>query len=244
MVDAASLTVVHRDQHLLVLFKPAGLATTSPDGSGCLASLAREIDPSAPRLHASSRLDADVTGLVTFARTDRAIAQLMAARAGGRYQRFYLGLSAKAPTPERGEWRGAVAKDPRNPRRRIIALEGKAGAVSAHSRYQVVSCSAQVTLLSLLPQTGRTHQLRLHASAAGAPLLGDKHYGGPTRVTLSDGRVVRASRVMLHCARLRLPAIDRDDQLVLDAPVPSDMRDLFAALGGEVDSLDAAAWDR
>ncbi|HEX4352905.1 MAG TPA: pseudouridine synthase, partial [Polyangiales bacterium] len=194
MVDASSLQVVHRDEHLLVLFKPSGLATTSPDGSGCLASLAREIDPDAARLHASSRLDADVTGLVTFARTDRAIAQLMAARAAGHYQRYYLGLAAAAPDPSHGDWRGAIAKDPRNPRRRIIAAEGKSGAVSAHSRYRVVSSSSQVTLLSLRPQTGRTHQLRLHASAAGVPLLGDKHYGGLTRVTLPDGRVVLAPR--------------------------------------------------
>src|SRR6266545_3893474 len=72
--------VVHRDDDLLVIDKPSGLPTTSPDGVNCLASWAREHDPDAPRLHASSRLDAEVTGLVTFARTSRAIQQLTAAR--------------------------------------------------------------------------------------------------------------------------------------------------------------------
>jgi 23S rRNA-/tRNA-specific pseudouridylate synthase len=242
MPEQPALSVVHRDLDLLVLNKPAGLPTTSPDGSGCLASLARELDPDAPRMHASSRLDAEVTGLVTFARTDRAIASLLAARQAGTYQRFYLGLAARAPQPAEGDWRWAIAKDPRNPRRRIARPDGSAGAVTAWSRYRVLCALPQVTLLLLRPQTGRTHQLRVHASAAGAPLLGDKHYAGPTRLVLPDGGVLRAPRVMLHCARLVLPGIAAAQPLTLDAEVPRDLRELFVSLGGDPVTLRPEAW--
>jgi 23S rRNA-/tRNA-specific pseudouridylate synthase len=244
MPDAPAVSIVHRDAELLVLHKPAGLPTTSPDGSGCLASVARELDPAAPRMHASSRLDAEVTGLVTFARTDRAIASLMAARQAGAYQRFYLGLAARAPTPPEGAWHWAIAKDPRNPRRRVARPASSPGAVNADSRYRVLAELSHVTLLLLRPQTGRTHQLRVHASAAGAPLLGDKHYEGALRVVLADGGVVRASRVMLHCARLELPGIASETPLTLDAPVPADMRELFVSLGGDVENLHAQSWAR
>jgi 23S rRNA pseudouridine955/2504/2580 synthase/23S rRNA pseudouridine1911/1915/1917 synthase len=98
-------------------------------------------------------------------------------------------------------------------------------------------------LLLLSPLTGRTHQLRVHAARAGVPLLGDRHYGGPVKVTLPDGRVVRAGRVMLHCARVRLPKIAptaEPERLTLDAPIPADFRAVWLALGGELASLESA----
>src|SRR5690349_10687472 len=65
--------VAHQDEHLLVVIKPPGLPTTSPDPEGeCLAAIVRRLEPRAQRMHATSRLDRDVTGLVTFAKTDRA----------------------------------------------------------------------------------------------------------------------------------------------------------------------------
>jgi 23S rRNA-/tRNA-specific pseudouridylate synthase len=233
----AAPTVVHRDADLLVLYKPAGLPTTSPDGEGCLASLARALDPDAPRMHASSRLDAEVTGLVTFARTDRAIAALTAARRQGKYGRFYLALASSAPQPERGEWHWEIAKDPRNPRRRVAQPAGSGRGAHASSRYEVLCTLSHAALLGLRPETGRTHQLRVHAAEAGVALLGDKHYAGPMRVVLADGRVLRAPRVMLHCARLTLPGIASAAPLTLDADVAQDMSELFAQLGGDPELL-------
>jgi 23S rRNA-/tRNA-specific pseudouridylate synthase len=236
-ITSAAPTVVHRDADLLVLDKPAGLPTTSPDGDNCLASTARVLDPGAPRMHASSRLDAEVTGLVTFARTDRAIEALTAARRQGTYGRFYLALASRAPEPERGEWQWEIAKDPRNPRRRIAQRAGSGRGAHASSRYEVLCTLSHAVLLGLRPETGRTHQLRVHAAEAGAPLLGDKHYGGPMRVVLADGRVLRAARVMLHCARLTLPAIASAEPLTLTAEVARDMSELFAQLGGDPELL-------
>jgi 23S rRNA-/tRNA-specific pseudouridylate synthase len=250
--------VVHRDDDLLVIDKPSGLPTTSPDGENCLASWARAHDPDAPRMHASSRLDAEVTGLVTFARTTRAIEQLTAARAAGKYRRFYLGLARTLPEPADGEWRFPIGRDPRDPRKRVALASGRSvregrakpgkeargacAADSAWSRYRTLSSAPRVTLLLLMPETGRTHQLRVHAARGGAPLWGDKHYGGPARDVMEDGRVVTARRVMLHCTQLILPGIASPEPLVVHAPVADDMRGFFVALGGEPGLLVPSAW--
>jgi hypothetical protein len=77
----------------------------------------------------------------------------------------------------------------------------------------------------------------LHASHAGAPLLGDGAYGGSTRITLPGGRVVSPKRIALHAAKVEL-VMRGKPELVIECPVPSDLRDLWSALGGE-----AAAWD-
>ena len=234
--------VLHRDDDLLVLYKPAGLATTSPDGRNCLTEIAARLDPSAPRLHASSRLDAEVTGLVTFARTTRAIEGLLAARRAGQYERYYLGVATGPLTPETGELDWSIDRDPRDPRKRIAldrATPGKSGkerGQEARTRYRVLAVLPTAALLLLSPLTGRTHQLRVHVARAGSPLLGDRHYGGPTKVTLPNGRVVRAGRVMLHCARVRLPTF----RLTLDAPIPEDLKTLWQQLGGAVSTLENA----
>jgi 23S rRNA-/tRNA-specific pseudouridylate synthase len=254
--------VVYSDPDLLVIDKPSGLPTTSPDGENCLASWAREHDPAAPRLHASSRLDAEVTGLVTFARTTRAILQLTAARKAGRYRRFYLGLARHPPEPLEGEWRFPIARDPKDPRRRVAlapgasvrarstrpggsdrAPRGLCLADSAWSRYRTLFAREALALLLLMPETGRTHQLRVHAARGGAPLWGDKHYGGPVREVFEDGRVLAARRVMLHCAQLILPGIAAPEPLVLHAPVPHDMQAFYTALGGDAGKLSPNAWD-
>lgn len=250
--------VVYRDDDLLVIDKPSGLPTTSPDGENCLASWARTHDPDAARMHPSSRLDAEVTGLVTFARTTRAIEQLTAARTAGRYRRFYLGLSRAAPEPADGEWRFPIGRDPRDPRRRVAlpagesvragkaksakAASGACLADSAWSRYRTLSSGSRASLLLLMPETGRTHQLRVHAARGGAPLWGDKHYGGPAREVMDDGRVVSARRVMLHCTQLILPGIGKPEPLIVHAPVAADMRGFFVALGGDAALMSPSAW--
>jgi 23S rRNA-/tRNA-specific pseudouridylate synthase len=260
MTDSApDVRVLHRDADLLVLYKPAGLATTSPDGRNCLTEIAAQLDPGAPRLHASSRLDAEVTGVVTFARTTRAIEGLLAARREGQYERYYLGLATGPLEPASGELDWAIDRDPRDPRKRVAVevlsspttstttsegsrrKRGRDQAQEARTRYRVLEVQPMAALLLLSPLTGRTHQLRVHVAYAGVPLLGDRHYGGPVKVTLPNGRVVRAGRVMLHCARVRLPSFDAAGSLLtLNAPIPEDFRSVWQALGGTPSALENA----
>ncbi|NOY92380.1 MAG: RluA family pseudouridine synthase [Deltaproteobacteria bacterium] len=229
--------VVHRDAQLLVVYKPSGLLTTAPKGGDCLARRVAQLDPDAPRLHASSRLDAEVTGLVTFARTPEATAALIRARESGRYQRLYLGLLL-GEVPARGRWELPIGVDPVDSRRRLAGA-GRAPK-SAATRFVRRASAAGVSLVELRPETGRTHQLRVHAQAAGFPLLGDRVYGGARRVVLEDGRVVSVRRVMLHCAALGLPDVVRGGRLCLEAPLPEDVQRVWRGLGGDAAALSLA----
>jgi 23S rRNA-/tRNA-specific pseudouridylate synthase len=234
------VTIVHQDEELLVLFKPSGIPTTAADDSECLVDIAQRLDTKAPHLHPMSRLDAQVSGLVTFARTRSAIRQILLARETGKYQRLYLAISGRAPEPPQGIWRSPIAIDPSDPRRRVVvAEESKTQPTQrdAITAYNTITQLENAALLHLRPQTGRTHQLRVHASAAGVPLLGDRHYGGPHRVVRRDGRVIRIKRVMLHCARLVLPDLVNGGELTLRAEPPLDIQELWRDLGGSEEAL-------
>jgi tRNA pseudouridine32 synthase/23S rRNA pseudouridine746 synthase len=245
----APIHVLHRDADLLVVDKPSGLPTTSPDGGDCLAKRVEAMDRGAERCHPSSRLDAEVTGVVVFARSSRGIDLVVRAREEGRYARRYVALT-RAPeagsmlaTNERCEWRWPIAIDPRDPRRRRALEDGARGerAQDAHTRAAVLSRSPLATSLLLEPVTGRTHQLRVHAARGGAALLGDVAYGGPRRVTATDGRVLACPRVALHCLVVVLPA--RDGGLrAFRSPHPTDLAELGATL--ELAPLDLDAIER
>jgi 23S rRNA pseudouridine955/2504/2580 synthase len=236
----AEIGIAYRDEHLLVLIKPPRLPTTSPDGLNCLAAMARALDPSAPKMHPSSRLDRDVTGLVIFARTERAIEMLLQARRDGRYERAYLALVAGVPDPERGTWHWSIAIDPADPRRRIAVEEGSpaARAQQASSDYALRASARGFSVLALAPRSGRTHQLRVHCARAGHPILGDVAYGGAPRVVLQDGRVVAARRPHLHCARVCVPhPRGGRERLELVAPVPDDLARSWTSMGGDRGAL-------
>lgn len=229
------IEVVHRDKHLLVVLKPPGIATTAPNDGHCLTKSVQAFDPSAPLLHPSSRLDLPVSGMVTYARTKIAIAALRSAREEGTYRRLYLGLAMSAPDPAEGQWTWPLGIDSRD--RRLRAVGAPLGQKEASTEFLSRQQCEHVTLLAMRPQTGRTHQLRVHAAHAGAALLGDRAYGGPVRVTLPSGRVITARRVMLHCAALAIPDVARGGTLKLESHPPKDFARCFAALGGDADQL-------
>jgi 23S rRNA-/tRNA-specific pseudouridylate synthase len=99
----------------------------------------------------------------------------------------------------------------------------------------VVAAASQktlaVSLLSVRPITGRKHQIRIHSSHYGYPLLGDVRYGGPTRLTQPNGSVLSVKRVMLHAYRLVIPW-EREPWSITCAP-PRDFEGLWTSLGGD-----------
>ncbi len=169
----------------------------------------------------SQGLSGPVSGLVTFTRTAEANRTLLEARSMGRYRRLYVGLARVAPDPPEGIWEGKISIDPKDRRRRVVGPGREAR--RAATEYALASRGEDVVMMHLRPLTGRTHQLRVHMSAAGSPLLGDVRYGGERRVVRGDGRVVSCRRVMLHCAALELPDVESGETLHLRAPLPEDM---------------------
>ncbi len=236
--------VLHRQQGVLVVDKPAGIPTV-PDLVGAHGALldeaSRAVSLPASSLHPTSRLDLEVSGVVTFATDARAAAKLASAREAGRYRRLYVAIASGSLEVERARWTWAIARD-RDPRRRK-AIDGEAtDAKPSASRVVLVAHStvgsATHSVLALAPETGRTHQLRVHAARAGLPLLGDALYGGPRRITSDKGSVRTLDRVALHCARVQ---IDLGDCIVdASSPVPPGMRALATALGFAEDVFEKA----
>jgi 23S rRNA-/tRNA-specific pseudouridylate synthase len=228
---SAPVRVLARADDLIAVDKPAGIPTI-PDQSGTshslLALVATELGCAPERVHPTSRLDRDVSGVVVLALTREAAARLSAARARGDYERRYLAIAARAPEPPRGAWTAPVGRA-RDPRLRAV---GGRDAADARTRSACVACAGGgQELLAAAPETGRTHQIRLHAAHAGAPLLGDRAYGGPARLVLPSGRVLEPRRIALHAARVAVPDA-RGARVVVASPVPAELEALWAALGG------------
>jgi len=235
---AMPATLLLDEDGLVAADKPADV-TTIPGhdaaSESLLATVARTLGVHPLTLHPTSRLDRGVSGVVLFARTPGAAERLSAARERGEYTRRYVAIAASPPAPPSGEWTASIGKAA-DPKHRAVAGRD---AVAALSRYATVASAGAWTLLALEPVTGRTHQLRVHAAHAGAPLLGDRVYGGPSRATRPSGSVLSFGRIALHAARVRVP---RDDGTALEvsSPVPTVLREWWRAGGGEDDAWDAA----
>lgn len=234
--ETATPQILHQDDHLLVVAKPPGLPTTAPNATDpCLVSWVASQLPQHATPHATSRLDTPVSGLVTFALTSKANRHLLEARRAGAYARTYLGITSRSVAFADSEWSWPISIDPTN-RKLRVAAPGR-GERDASTKCELAARGDFATLLRLSPRTGRTHQIRVHASRAGVPLLGDHAYGGDRRVVLPDGSVVTARRVMLHCARVRFPQVTGNGVTDLEAPVPEDMTGVWVSLGGDPAAL-------
>ena len=219
--------VVSEYRDLYAVFKPHGLPT-EPDRSGTLSALHSVADvlgvpPSV--LHAATRLDAQVSGLVVIARGAEAARLCAELKATGALHRRYLALASRAVEPATGTWNAPIGEGRRRARDALTRYETLATA-------RPLSSSAAPTLLGVEPVTGRTHQIRLHAAGAGAPLLGDVKHGGPRRVVLPDGRVLVVDRVALHAVQVRV-LVGGAPVWTVSAPFPDDLAVLWATLGGD-----------
>jgi len=235
--EERTATLLRNAGDLVAADKPAGIPTI-PDHAGSahalLHAVARALGVEASCLHATSRLDRDVSGVVIFTLTKGAAERLARARAEGVYERRYVAISARAPEIGGGTWDVPIGRAP-DPRLRMA--KGR-DPVDARTRYQVVARAPRgEAMLAVAPVTGRTHQIRVHSSFAGAPILGDRAYGGPPRVTLATGRVLEPGRIALHAARVVVPGEDGSPMLVT-SPIPTELQSLWSALGG-----DPAAWE-
>jgi 23S rRNA-/tRNA-specific pseudouridylate synthase len=204
---------------LVAVAKPAGIPTV-PDHHGSSHSLvavvARMLKKKPGDLFVTSRLDREVSGVVVFALSEAAESRVKEARAKGEYARRYVALASGEPAADaepEGTW--------------STAIDGKASTTC----FRVVARANGHTMLAVDPVTGRTHQIRIHASRANLPLLGDPDYGGPRQVTLPNGRIVALSRIALHAARVAVAGI------VAEAPIPDELERVWSELGG-----DAGAW--
>jgi 23S rRNA pseudouridine1911/1915/1917 synthase len=232
----AEVTILARRGGVVIADKPAGLATT-PDrrgGRSLIGDLAKALGVEAARVHPASRLDVGVSGVVVCCLDDAAIRAVERAREDGAYARVYLAI-ASARVEGEGVWDAPIGVVRRGGRS-IPAANGRDPRPAA-TRFSALAHARGATLLRLEPITGRTHQLRVHAAHAHAPLFGDRDHGGPRALTDAKGRVSPLERVALHALSVRLPAGD-GDVIAAESPVPAALRALWNGLDG-----DDRAWD-
>ena len=177
------LHVLYEDNHLLVVNKPAGIATMgTASGTASMVTLAKEYlkrqykKPGNVYLGVVSRLDSLVSGVLVFARTSKAAARLSEQFRERATKKVYWTIVSGVPQPKKGELVHWMSKD--ESRQRMVASTKKtADTQEARLKYQTLREFSTGTLLEVELLTGRKHQIRVQLAAAGHPILGDRKYG-------------------------------------------------------------------
>lgn len=213
-----NLEVLHVDNHLLALLKPAGVPVV-PDESGdeSLYDAAREwirreyAKPGEVFLGVVHRLDRPVSGVVLFARTSKAASRLSEQFRSHSVRKLYYGVSESRPRGESGVLEQWLDKDGERNVVRLLERE-QPGAQLAVTSWRLAAYERGLAHLDLEPRTGRPHQLRVAAASLGAPLLGDLKYGAV--------RPLPDKSVGLHAAELEVEHPTLRTPLVLRALPP------------------------
>lgn len=220
--DFKELDIRWIDQDLLVVNKPRGLvvhpAAGHPTGTltDFLEAWALERGETLPgRGGLVHRLDRDTTGLIVIARTEAAQTALTEALRRREIHRRYLALVHGHPRALRTVVEGALDRDPRDRTRMAV----RAGGRQAVTHFTVLERFAHHTLLAVDLETGRTHQIRVHLSAVGLPIVGDPVYG------TEPGR-----GQLLHAARLSFAHPRTGQPVTVEAPLPEDFASALAVL--------------
>lgn len=210
--------IVFADADLVVVDKPAGIpsvpARTPLDPPAVAERLAEQFGP----IEAVHRLDRDTSGLLVLARTSIARAALGRSFERGEVAKRYLAVVTGRPPADEGELHLPLAADPdRPPRQRVDLVLGKRAA----TRWRLVAAPADgansISLLTITPLTGRSHQIRVHLAWLGCPIVGDRLYAArPCAAAAPPPEVSLA----LHAAGLELPHPITGERLVLAAPPP------------------------
>jgi 23S rRNA pseudouridine1911/1915/1917 synthase len=236
------LDVVHEDDQLLVLDKPAGLIVHAGHGqrSGTLVNallargtpLAGRGAPDRPGI--VHRLDQGTSGLLVVAKTDAAYDALSEAFSRRAVRKLYLALVWGRVDPDRGTIERPVGRSRSNPVKMAIAGRGSRSAVS---HYRTVESLPGFSLLAVRPETGRTHQIRVHMQSIHHPIVGDARYGGRQWRGVIDAEKRNAlrgfERLALHASELSFAHPGTGEVQTLAAPLPGEFETLLRVLRGD-----------
>ncbi len=218
--EAIPLNIIYEDDDLLVIDKPAGLTVHPAPGhpshtlvNAILSHLSSVPDTGdSLRPGIVHRLDKDTSGVMLVARNSVAQANLSDQFKARSVVKTYLVLVKGLLTPERGIIEAPIGRDPRHRKRMAVAAEGRGKL--ARTQYQVVKYIDNYTLLEVMPETGRTHQIRVHLSAIGYPVVGDTTYGVKSAYL---------SRQFIHASRLGFHLPSSGEYVEFESELPEDL---------------------
>ena len=212
------LPVVREDEHLLIVNKPAGMTAHAsnflpgtPTVAGALA-WERGADF---LFHPVNRLDKGTTGLMVIAKSGYVHDLLRRKLHTEAFRREYRAVCLGCPQPERGTVDAPIGRDESS----VVARRVRPDGSPAVSHYEILARGDGLSLLALRPETGRTHQLRVHMAAVGCPLAGDWLYG------TEDPALI--PRPALHACALALEHPVTGERVEASAPLPEDMQRLL-----------------
>ena len=230
------LDILHEDDALLVLNKPAGLVVHPAAGheqhtlvnallhhcAGQLSGIGGVARPGI--VH---RLDKETSGCLVVAKTDETHVALSTQFATRKVEKLYQAIVCGEMERDQGEIRAAIARHPSH--RKRMAVDHELGR-AARTTYRVVERLRGATLAEVTLHTGRTHQIRVHFQFLGFPLVGDATYGHRQNQRLAELTNYTAPRQMLHAGRLSFTHPRSGKRMSFTAPLPEDFRDALSAL--------------
>ena len=231
------LDILHADEHLIVVNKPAGLLTI-PDRAGNKENLLAALQKKFGNVLTVHRLDRETSGVLCFARTEAAHRHLSIQFEQHSTDKFYLALLDGVLHNEEGEIDKPIGEHPVIPGKMMVSNSGK----PSLTFYRVRERFAHFTLVEVQLKTGRTHQIRVHFQSIGYPMAVDALYGPRPAFFLSQvkrkfktGKYTEEERPMLertslHASRLRLQHPDSGEVMEFTAALPKDLNAVLQQL--------------
>ena len=227
--------IVFEDAHLIVIDKPAGMvvhpAAGNRDGTlvnallhHCAGQLSGIGGVARPGI--VHRIDKDTSGLMVAAKTDRAHEGLARQFKAHSIDRRYRAIVAGRPAPPEGTVDATLARSPQNRKKIAIVANGK----RAVTHYRMIRPLREAALVECRLETGRTHQVRVHMTSIGHPLLGDPVYGRTRGAHRPILETVDFRRQALHAAVLGFTHPVKTTALTFESEIPGDMQELFDKL--------------
>ena len=234
LTPIAGLTVIYNDDDIVVIDKPVGCAAhpspgwTGPTVVGALMAAGYTITTSGPAERAGivHRLDAGTTGLMIVAKNEKSYLALKEMFRSHQIEKTYHALVQGHMDPATGTIDAPIDRHPKEDHRFAVVASGK----ESITHYEVIEFYRAVSLVKVELETGRTHQIRVHFSAVGHPLVGDTVYGADPVL----GKKMQMSRPWLHALELRFNHPVSAMPLTLRAPYPPDLQSSLALLSEAV----------
>jgi 23S rRNA pseudouridine955/2504/2580 synthase len=226
-LERIAASIVFEDRALLVLDKPSGIASHGGSGvSHGAIELLRALRPK-DTLELVHRLDRDTSGVLVLAKKRSALTELQRLIREGRLVKRYLALLTGRVTRPRFTVDAPLEKSVLQGGERMVRVD--AGGKESVSHFRLIEHAGPHSFVEVVIETGRTHQIRVHAAHAGHPVAGDEKYG--ERAVNQALKQAGLRRLFLHAASLQFALKDGAEPYVLSAPLPDELKSVLDRLG-------------